>query len=916
MGETMMPRAEAVVTDDAVTGNAHKSATNAIVSLLPATTRAQAVGDGVNPVPSLLSAAAFVTAPLASTLATSSGAHGCIKMEEMDDALSFSARADVEKERGPGSERRDCEETETSAKRFSVDSSFESVRIRLVLTVPVTLGVPLGVTVMLGVLEALSVVDVVAEDVIVAVGVGEVLVVPLAVLVNVTVDELVPLGVREGVTLGVVLIVTHAVGDRVPLPVDVTEVVFEDEGVGDTVTVTFADPVRDGVNVRDADCVLLLLFVELAVDDGVVDAVGVGVADAVPDDVAVADGVTGALTVLLALAGGVVDGVTDGLEPIDRLDVGLAVILIVLLPDCDSDNVDVELGDDVSDDVPVAVAVPLGVGVGVADGDAELLRVELPLAVLEGLAPRLSVDVGEVEGVVLPLTVVEPVGDAVRDEVGVGVGVGVFVVLALMVDVGEGVCVGEFELLAPGESVGVGVGVLDGGVPVTDGLAPADSEDVGVGDDESVTVPVADVDPEEVVDEVSVSVPFTTVKVPHALASGKLDAEVFEETEGTSDGIVDAVDTTLAVSETMLLTESVAVWLNTAVSVTVVEALEEGVVRSDVELERDTRAERDADGERDGDTDVLMLKGCVGESFDVSELRCEREGVSVCEPWIEALVDAVTLGLSVDEDEPRGDCVLVALATFVLLVVVVTHCDTGAVRLIDALALDVDDGVLTSDASDEREGEREVDAEGEAVEEMDVELDSVDTAELDAFDEVRGVKLDTDVVDTDDVAEMETEGDADRIADKVVFAVRVDEREAAAVKEDDAEHDADVEAPPEVLGDTLAVAKGVADALAGAVLEVSNDALPEMLPLPLELAVTTDVCENDELPVDVTELTAETEMVADAGSVGSDDADCAALVDGELLGLALPVFLTSDDVPELVMLDVTLTRLVGDVLDD
>ena len=138
--------------------------------------------------------------------------------------------------------------------------------------------------------------------------------------------------------------------------------------------------------------------------------------------------------------------------------------------------------------VPDGVAVPVGVGEGVDAGvpvpDRELDReVE---GVMEGDAPKLSVEVGVPEGEVVALavgdrvTVEEAVGVGVAAGVPLPVGVGVAVALAVVVPVPVPVSL----------EVPVGEGV-DAGVPVPDkeldreveGVleadAPGDSEEVG-----------------------------------------------------------------------------------------------------------------------------------------------------------------------------------------------------------------------------------------------------------------------------------------------------------------------------------------------------------------------------------------------------------------------------------------------------
>ena len=254
---TRTPRAAAEA--DAM-GNAHRSATNAIGSTLPATTVAHET-DGSCVVGALLvTMLGLATPPVASKLATSSADHGCARL------VAPSARPETKNERGCGRERSVALDAVMSVTNLRAPTSTASERRRP--DVPV--GVMLAVTVAVGETDAVALA--VGDNEVDMLGDG----VAGAVLLDDTVG--VPLGVTSEERLIELLLLLV--------------VVIESLLVGEGEDVGVADSVVDGVGVPEGVEGELTVLVKLTggVDEGVMDGLApverlaVGLEDKLDDD--------------------------------------------------------------------------------------------------------------------------------------------------------------------------------------------------------------------------------------------------------------------------------------------------------------------------------------------------------------------------------------------------------------------------------------------------------------------------------------------------------------------------------------------------------------------------------------------------------------------------------------------------------
>lgn len=140
----------------------------------------------------------------------------------------------------------------------------------------------------------------------------------------------------------------------------------------------------------------------------------------------------------------------------------------------------VRVGLGVNEAVPLPLCVPVAVGVGVGDSEGVPLPVLELLAVLLGLTPLVKEEVGDLEMVVLPDTVVVGVVEGVSDPVPLGLGVGVPVPLSLPVLLGLAPSVNEAVGLAECVVVPLREGVADSvAVLLAEGVG--DGVRVGVG---------------------------------------------------------------------------------------------------------------------------------------------------------------------------------------------------------------------------------------------------------------------------------------------------------------------------------------------------------------------------------------------------------------------------------------------------
>ena len=182
-----------------------------------------------------------------------------------------------------------------------------------------------------------------------------------------------------------------AVGVRVTEPLDVGVAVIEAVGVGVT-----GDPLAEGLAPSDK------------VAEGVTVLEGVPVGDTVPVGETVGEPV--GVAVEESEGGALLLAVFEGLAPRVREAVGDADTVLRPLTVVEGVEDGVGVGEVVVDAVGGAEGVLLDV----------LLTLRLALAVLEGDAPRVREEVRDADSVLLPLLVVEGVGEAVP--VGVGVG--------------------------------------------------------------------------------------------------------------------------------------------------------------------------------------------------------------------------------------------------------------------------------------------------------------------------------------------------------------------------------------------------------------------------------------------------------------------------------------------------------------
>ena len=257
------------------------------------------------------------------------------------------------------------------------------------------------------------------------VGDWECVLLPDTVLLAVSVVVPLGVGVEEGVEVGEPVGVLEGVPEPLVLPEAELDPVLE----GDTPTV------NEGVGEPEVVEVALRVGGGVPLPDG--EAVPVGEAVGLGEEVSLEDAEAGREEV----------GVWEGEAPTEREAVGGNVGVVLA--------VEVELG------VMVAVKLDVGVGVdvGLCEGAAKGVPVGVKemVGVTEAVAPVDKEEVGEVDRVVLPLTVLllVPLGVSVELPVGDSVGGGVREAV--------GVGVGDWEMdpvcdaLAPRLSVGVGI---------------------------------------------------------------------------------------------------------------------------------------------------------------------------------------------------------------------------------------------------------------------------------------------------------------------------------------------------------------------------------------------------------------------------------------------------------------------------
>jgi hypothetical protein len=355
-------------------------------------------------------------------------------------------------------------------------------------------------------------------------------------------------------------------------------------------------------------------------------------------------------------------GVMDGEAPLDRDDVGDAVAVEELVGEPEIDDVDV--GSAVA--VPLALGVELGVPV--AEGDVEAVSLDDgegvagALALLLGLAPDDSEDVGDAESDALS----DFVDDGDTEDVGDGVVVDAGEVVADGVDALEDDGSPLAEALTDG--LGVSLGVREGLAPVeSGGVAEAVMLAVRVADDELLTVlllvrlGVSEV--EELEDGVCVPVgdPVALVEavvleesdtlgeidaeaptVTDAVGVRELDAAWVSVLEGVANAVPEGVGDELPVPETV------------GVTVDVIEDESETVP----ELEGLAPLVRLAVGDLDCVLERLCVELAVDDDVGVTEVVIEP--VPVCEGVTGEVGEAESETVDVGDDDSDGDGVTLA----------------------------------------------------------------------------------------------------------------------------------------------------------------------------------------------------------------------------------------------------------------
>jgi len=294
-------------------------------------------------------------------------------------------------------------------------------------------------------------------------------------------------------------------------------------------------------------------------------------------------------------------GVIDGEAPRDSDDVGDAVVVEELVGEPDIDDVD----------VVVAVAVPLALGVElgvpVAEGDVEAVTLDDgegvagALALLLGLAPDDSEDVGDAER--------DALSDFVDDGDTVAVGDGVDVDAGVVVADGDDALEGEGSPLAEALTDGLGVSL-----GVRDGLAPTESG--GVAEAELLAVRVAD-------DELLIVLLLVRLGV--------------SEVEELEDGVCVPVGDPVALVEAVTLEESDTLGVTDAEAPTVTEAV--GV--RELDAARVSVLEGVSNADPEGVGDGLLVPETVGVILDVIEDESETV------PELEGLAPLVRLAVGV-----------------------------------------------------------------------------------------------------------------------------------------------------------------------------------------------------------------------------------------------------------------------------